>query len=244
MLPYAIAPELRMPPPRPARLPVGLSALLTLAALLLALFLAAGLRVTWEAVSLLHLNMAGQTVLARVNSLQHLPVTPGQKPADALTFSYQWPFAGQTRRTGQAHAPAGAYHAGDSLPVRCAVWYGREMASPGGSVSAGRIAFLAACGLLLTGICLILVTRLFRWRSRRLFLLRRGEATVGTIIFKRTESHDTPRCFVRFGYMAAGQPQERDEQVTAEAWKRADIGQPVTVLFDPARPSEGTLYGP
>ena len=68
-------------------------------------------------------------------------------------------------------------------------------------------------------------------------------ATVGTITHKRTEADDIVRYYLRYGYApSAGEGREREEQVSVEQWKEFEVGQPVTVLYDPDLPEQAGLY--
>jgi len=131
---------------------------------------------------------------------------------------------------------------GDALPVRCAAWLGRPLSSPWTPEASGRIAFLMLSGGLIIGISVFLLRRLLGWRRHRLHLLRAGIATVGTIIDKEARAEDTPRYFVRYGYAAGSVPIEREEQLSMEQWKEFEIGQPVTVLYDPEKTEDAGLY--
>lgn len=243
VLPYAIEPELLAAPPRRARLPWTTGILLGLTASLLVVFLAAGACVEWEAARMMHLNAAGRTVAARIVSMSALPPAgPGQKPIMEIRYRYRWPFGAGEQRSGRAQSPQTTLHTGDLLPVRCAVGWGQSLAVPGGRIPAAKIVFTACCGVLLAGVSGMLLAQLVGWRARRLHLLRWGTATVGTIVQKRTQAEDRARYFLRFGYAADGAAYECEEQVTVDAWKRAEVGQSVTVLIDPARPVAASLY--
>ena len=51
------------------------------------------------------------------------------------------------------------------------------------------------------------------------------------------------RYYLRYGY-AAGSAlgQDREEQVSADHWREFQVGQPVTVLYDPNNPGHAGLY--
>ena len=85
---------------------------------------------------------------------------------------------------------------------------------------------------------------LARWRRLRVRLLQHGTAATGTIIHKQVEVGDVPRYFLRYGYatVSAAEKLEHEEQVSPEQWKRFEIGQPVTVLYDPDQPVRAGLY--
>ena len=96
-------------------------------------------------------------------------------------------------------------------------------------------------GGLVLAVSLLLLRRLLRWTGSRLHLLRCGAATIGTITHKRSESEDMVRYFLRYGY-GGGPEGGREEQVSADQWREFQVGQPVTVLYDPDNPAQAGLY--
>lgn len=258
------------PPPRPLRLPFATLALSAIALLLFALFLAGGARALWEAAKLGWLATSGTPIAARIVAIDTLPaVAAGEPPLQtAVHYTYSDPFTHalhppQTLRLSAPAPPEGTplatvgplparvaaaaplFHVGDTLLLRQAHWFGQTLLVPWPASPGGRIAFLAFCGGLIFGVSLLLMRRLWLWTARRMHLLRFGIATVGTITHKHSQAEEGAHYFVRYGYGDAQTPPapfEHEEQVTAEQWKRLEIGQPVTVLYDPAHPAVSGLY--
>ncbi len=260
---HPIEREVAAPPPRAARLPLGVNFLILAAGLMFALFIGGGGYALLEAAKLGWVSAAGRTVTARVAEIRTEASEVKGQPArqTALRYVFTSPFDRSTQsrwlrldradnsQTGMPMsqgrgkpAPPPFVHVGDPIPVRGAAWLGRPLFYPWTAEAAGRIVFLMLSGALIVGISLFLLRRLLTWRRHRLHLLRAGIATVGTIVDKEARSEDTPRYFVRYGYEAASAPQEREEQVSMEQWKEFEIGQPVTVLYDPDRTEDAGLY--
>lgn len=257
-------------PPRRARLPLRLTALLLVAALLLGVFAAGGGRALWEATRLSWLLGAGHTAAGRVIAVQTAPSGAAGQPPVPVAFCYAADFAtprGPERRTGwvrlgaqpvtreglaggEGAAPAAALQpgpaVGDPFPVRFAPWFGGVTRQPWRPAPRGLVFSLFLAGGLVLPVSLLLLRRLARWAASRLHLLRAGVATAGTILHKRTESEDSVRYFLHYGYAVAGAGKsagrEREEQVGADQWKRFSVGQTVTVLYDPAQPDRAGLY--
>jgi len=170
-------------------------------------------------------------------------------PVGGSALAVPSPVAGQSTRrsaaTGLAALPP--FRLGQSLPIRYAPWFGGVASHPWQSGFGGRILTLLFIGGLVMLVSLLLLRRLLRWTRERLHLVRQGTATVGTIIHKRTEAEDMVRYFLSYGY-AHGQAEEgaegheHEEQVSMDQWKRFQVGQPVTVLYDPDQPERVGLY--
>lgn len=253
--PHAVESHLSAPPPRPARLPLRLTLLLAVATLLLAAFVLGGVRALWEAGKLGWLAGAGRTAAARIDGIRTAePQDPAAPPVQSAVH-YSLDLPGHVVRAGwigfasvsplpggRMAAPAPAFALGQSLPVRYAPWFGGVLSQPWGDAPGGRVTTLLLTGGLILLVSLGLARRLTRWLRAYLHLLRHGRATVGTVTHKRTEVEDAVRYFLRFGYSAAGEGREREEQVGAEQWKLFQVGQPVTVLYDPAKPEHAGLY--
>ncbi len=255
------------PPPRRLSGPPGMLLLTVLALLLFTLFLLGGARASLEAAKLGWVAAAGRSIAAHVTAIDTLPAAlPGQavvqtalhytylsgpRPGDArtgtLSLSMVAPVAGMPLAAAGpgARSAAPLFHVGDSLILRRARWLGRAVLIPWPSHPGGKIVFLASCGVLIMVVSLSLIQRLWAWTSRRAFLLGHGIATVGTITHKHSQAEDAAHYFVRYGYGDAQTPPapyEHEEQVTAAQWKLWEVGQPVTVLYDPAKPSHSGLY--
>lgn len=269
---YVLEPEAARPPPRPVRHRPGAIGLMLIAGLVFAVFAYGGLRALGEAGRLAWIAAMGHSVTARVASIDYAPSPfKGSSPVPvSLRYQYRLPqdLPGTVRvgralldATGAANPAAfpgrrgavgttRAEHAprvGDALPLRWLAWRGRTVVMPWPVHPWGQIVFLALCGGLIVGISALLLWRLGRRLQERGHLLRRGQAAVGTILHKRTEAHDVPRYFVTYGYARQGpgavsEMREHEEQVTLEQWRRWEIGQPVTVLYDPAHADEAGLY--
>ena len=258
---HVLEPALAAPPPRALPLPPRLSLLMVLAGLMIGLFFLGGLRAVWEAGKLGWLAGAGQTVPGTVTRVETLPSPDKNAPPvpTGLWYTVTLPgphgplprigwisLAGEpTLPGGPARAlpsPVPAVHLGQTLPIRSAPWFGAVLSQPWSAAPGNRILTLLFIGVLVLLVTARLARRLLGWLRGHLHLLRHGQATVGTITDKRTEVEDGARYFLRYGYSAAGAGREREEQVGAEQWKRFEVGQPVTVLYDPAQPAHAGLY--
>lgn len=246
-----------MPPPRRAGLPFRLTFLLAVAGLLLGLFVVGSGRALWEAGKLFWIGGAGRTVRAPIVSIQTEPDPEKGKPPHQVAIRYEAALpssGGFVRRFGwvgleREKTVSGApprYQIGQTLPVRYAPWFGGVASHPWQPSPAGWITSLTLSGSLVLLVSLLLGRRLARWVGERRRLLRDGQATVGTITHKRTEAEDMVRYFLRYGYAAKtgalSEGREREEQVSMEQWKRFEVGQPVTVLYDPNQPEQAALY--
>lgn len=260
---HPIEREVAAPPPRAARLPLGLNFLIFAAGLMFTLFIGGGGYALLESAKLGWVSAAGRTVTAHVAQIVTEPAPVKGQPArqTALRYVFTSPFdqSSQFRwlrldraddsqtgmpmpqGRGKPAAPPLA-QTGDPIPVRGAIWLGRPLFYPWTAAASGRIVFLMLSGALIVGISVFLLRRLLAWRRHRLHLLRAGIATVGTVIDKEARSEDTPRYFVRYGYATDSRPQEREEQVSMEQWREFEIGQPVTVLYDPEHSEDAGLY--
>lgn len=259
---HPIEREVAAPPPRTARLPLGLNLLILAAGLMFALFIGGGGYALLESAKLGWVSVAGRTVPAHVEEIRTAPPGVKGQPArqTALRYVFTSPFDGSSQsrwlrldrsddlQTGMPPAGRSVQPAtpivkiGDALPVRGASWLGRPLFYPWTLAASGRIAFLTLSGGLIIGISVFLLRRLLQWRRHRLHLLRAGIATVGTVIDKEARAEDTPRYYVRYGYAAGDAPREREEQVSMEQWREFEIGQPVTVLYDPEHTEDAGLY--
>jgi hypothetical protein len=264
---HTLEPETAGPPPRRARLPIRATLLLAVALLLLGAFVAGSGRALWEAARLGWLARAGRTTQGRVIAIQTEPgAGKGSPPRQAaIRYAADLPVGGgAVRRTGwiglgggpalsdgrEGPSPArpGAggppvYRLGQPLPVRYAPWFGGVASHPWRPDPSGRVVTLLLSGGLVLLVSLLLGRRLLRWARECLHLLRHGAATVGTVTHKRTEAEDSVRYFLRYGYAPApDSPREREEQVSADQWRLFQVGQPVTVLYDPDRPERAALY--
>lgn len=258
---HIIEPALAAPPPRRRSLPPRLVLLMTLAILMMSLFALGGVRAVWEAGKLGWLAGAGRTVPGTVTQIVTQPAPEKAAPPVPLGLWYTVPLTGPhgplqrrgwislagepTLPGGPARAlpaPVPAVHIGQTLPVRYAPWFGGVLSQPWAAAPGSRIATLLFIGVLVLLVTASLGRRLLHWLRGYLHLLQHGQATVGTITDKRTEAEDAARYFLTYGYSAAGEGLEREEQVGAEQWKLFQVGQPVTVLFDPAQPAHAGLY--
>ena len=233
-----------------------------MAGLLLGMFALGSGRALWEAAKLSGLDLFGQTVAGRIVAVKTAPRVKGQALRQA-SFRYEaaipTPHGTQTLRgwvvlgapdlpagidnTPAALPPAPQFRLGQSFPLRCASFFGVTVRQPWGPHPGSRILALWLAGGLVLSVSLLLLRRLGRWAGSRLHLLRFGTATVGTITHTRTETEDMARYFLRFGYAGgAAQVHDREEQVSADQWRAFQIGQPVTVLFDPEHPEQAGLY--
>jgi len=265
---HRIEPAVAAPPPRLIRLPFSTTALLIGAALLLLTFVAGSARALLEAGQLVWVGMAGRTVTARVTEAQ-TEVLPKGAPTPLRTrFIYAFDIDHATRtgsaiqyslppaddpqppaRTLRPQSPAPPpplppAKVGDTFPLRVAPWFGRLLYHPWQTPPTGKILLLFLSGALVAVVSLLLLRRLLRWHRARLFLLRQGLATVGTIVHKHAQTEDSVQYFLRFGYAVEpnGEARETAEQVSADNWRTFEVGQPVTVLYDPAHPDNASLY--
>jgi hypothetical protein len=254
---HEIEAEIAAPPPRRnAGLTPGTRALLALAGILALLLFLGGARALEESARLAWVGLTGRPATARVTE-----IAPG---AAGFRYEYVDPFTGHAQRcyarleplpptVGDAApglggpasaAPAPRLFLGEHLALRVAGEGPRSIVYFWTPAPWAKGLFLALCGLVVMGVSLSLAVALARWRRLRVRLLRAGRAVVGTIIHKHTDVHDTPRYYLRYGYMTADTREacEREERVSAEQWKRFEVGQPVTVLYDPERLLQAGLY--
>ncbi len=264
---HVLEPELLLPVPRRLRLPGRTRLLLSVAALLLGLCVLGSGCALWEGIKLSWLDIAGQTVSGRVIAIQAEPSPPKsafpthillpRQTAICYKASIPSPHGVQARRgwivLGTPDAPGienqGVkpppirFRVGEPFPLRCAFFFGLTVCQPWGPSPGGRITSLLLAGGLVMAVSLRLLRRLSRWTGSRRFLLRHGTATIGTITHMRSETEDMMRYFLRYGYAGgAAFGEDREEQVSADHWHRFEVGQPVTVLYDPANPSHAGLY--
>ena len=256
---HTLEPELAGPAPRRLHLPLRVRLLLTLAGLLLGLFVLGSARALWEGVKLSWLAEAGRPLSGRVVEIRaEPPPAKGQQPRQtAIRYSAVVPGPhGGRAQTGWVvlseppqplsaeHRPAPAvprFRPGQPFPLRFALFGPAVLCQPWGPDPGSRIWTLFLSGGLVLAVSLLLLRRLLRWTGSRLHLLRRGGATVGTITHKRSESEDMVRYFLRYGYRG-GPEAGKEEQVSADQWREFQVGQPVTVLYDPAAPEKAGLY--
>ena len=256
---HALEPELAGPAPRRLHLPLRARLLLIVAGLLLGLFAAGSARALWEGVKLSWLAASGHPLSGRIVEIRTEPSSAkGQTPRQtAIRYSAVVPGPqGRLSESGwivlaeppaslsaeNRPAPAApAFHLGEPFPLRFAVWGNAVLCQPWGPSPGSRIWTLFLAGGLVLAVSLLLLRRLLRWTGSRLHLLRRGTAAIGTITHKRSESEDMVRYFLRYGY-PGGPEGGREEQVSADQWREFEVGQPVTVLYDPAAPQRAGLY--
>ncbi len=256
---HTLEPELAGPVPRRLHLPLRARLLLAVAGLLLGLFAAGSTRALWEGVKLSWLAEAGRPLSGEIVEIHtEPPPAKGQKSRQtAIRYSAVVPsLHGRQPASGWivlAEPPASlsaenlpapafpVFRVGQPFPLRFAVFGGAVLCQPWGPNPGSRIWTLFLSGGLVLAVSLLLLRRLLRWTGSRLHLLRFGAATVGTITHKRSESEDMVRYFLRYGY-PGGPGAGREEQVGADQWREFQVGQPVTVLFDPAAPEKAGLY--
>ena len=257
---HTLEPELAGPVPRRLHLPLRARLLLTVAGLLLGLFVAGSARALWEGVKLSWLAEAGRSLSGRIVEIRTEPSVPkGQKPRQtAIRYFAVVPGPhGGLARTGwivlsappqplsaenrPSLSPAVFYQVGQPFPMRFASFGSAVLCQPWGLNPGSRIWTLFLSGGLVLAVSLLLLRRLLRWTGDRLHLLRRGTAAIGTITHKRSEAEDMVRYFLRYGY-PGGPEAGREEQVSADHWREFHVGQPVTVLFDPTAPEKAGLY--
>ncbi len=260
---HVLEPKLLAPAPRRLRLPWRTSLLLSVAVLLLGVFVLGSGRALWEGAKMLWLDSAGQTVSGKIVAVRTEPSpSKGQTSRQtAICYVADVPSPhGFRRQRGwivlgapaaapglESEAakpqPVTAYGLGQPFPLRCASLFGTTVCQPWGPSPGSRIAALLLAGSLVLAVSLLLLRRLGRWAGSRLHLLRLGTATVGTITHKRSETEDMMRYFLRYGYAdGAAAGRDREEQVSADQWREFQVGQPVTVLYDPEHPNQAGLY--
>ncbi len=256
---HTLEPELAGPAPRRLHLPLRVRLLLTVAGLLLGLFVLGSARALWEGVKLSWLAEAGRPLSGKIVEIHtERSFAKGQKPRQtAIRYSavVPGPHGGRTQ-TGwivlsepsaslsAENRPAPttpSFRLGQPFPLRTAFWGNSVLCQPWGPNPGSRIWTLFLSGGLVLTVSLLLLRRLLRWTGDRLHLLRWGTATVGTITHKRAESEDMVRYFLRYGYVG-GPDMGREEQVSADQWREFQVGQPVTVLHNSETPEKAGLY--
>jgi hypothetical protein len=87
----------------------------------------------------------------------------------------------------------------------------------------------------------------FSWltnhRARRLY--QRGFPAPGFIVSKRkVDDSDSPHCYITYTYTHpdSAQPVTTEQLIDNDLWDTIPINQPVTVLYDPAKPSRTLVY--
>lgn len=257
---HRLEPELLAPTPRRLRLPWRTSLLLSVAALLLSLFVLGSGRALWEGAKMLWLDGAGQTISGKIVAIRTAHSMKGQLPVQtALCYEVDVPSPQGVRQqrgwvalgapapalgleSEAAPRPAPRFSLGQPFPLRCASFFGTTVCQPWGPSPGSRITALLLAGGLVLFVSLRLLRRLGRWAGSRLHLLRQGTATVGTITHKRSETEDMARYYLRYGYADRAAGRNREEQVNADHWREFQVGQPVTVLYDPDNPGHAGLY--
>jgi len=256
---HHLEPEVASPPPRRAQLAFGTNLLLAVAAFLFAIIFYGGLRALGEGLKLTWVAAAGKSITAKIIKVEAAPVQSGQAARQA---GVRYAYSDLNGRSRQAYArlyapdsaggvlegraakaaPTPVFHVGDRLLLRAAPWPGGAIMHPWSPPPTSKILFLCIAGLLVSGVSALLMRRILRWRQHRLHLLRNGVATIGTILHKKSNADDSLRYYLHYGYAADGIPQEREEQCSPEQWKTLEVGQSVTVLYDPKQPAESGLY--
>ncbi len=263
---HVLEPELLAPAPRRLRLPGRTRLLLSVAALLLGLCAFGSGRALWEGVKLLGLDIAGYTVYGKIVAIQTEPPIGPAAPKGVLlrqtAIRYEvfvpgprggsrsaWIVLGAPQtppgiENEMPSPPAARFTVGQPFPLREASFFGTPVCQPWGPNPGSRIASLLLAGSLVLTVSLLLLRRLIRWAGSHRFLLRQGTATIGTITHTRSETEDMMRYFLRYGYASggAGEGRNREEQVSADQWRKFGVGQPVTVLYDPDNPGHAGLY--
>ena len=256
---HTIEPELFRPIPRRLHLPARIALLLAVAGLLLGLFAVGSARALWEGVKLSWLAEAGRPLSGKIVEIR--TATPAAKgepsPQTAIRYSVAvpGPHGGQVQ-TGwivlsepsqalsaehRTAPPVPGFQLGQEFPLRVAFFGNAALCQPWGPNAGSRIWTLFLAGGLVLTVSLLLLRRLLGWTRSRLHLLRRGTATIGTITHTRSEAEDMVRYFLRYGY-PGGAESGREEQVSADQWRKFHVGQPVTVLYDPDSPQHAGLY--
>lgn len=256
---HTLEPELIGPAPRRLHLPLRARLLLLVAGLLLGLFAVGSARALWEGVKLSWLAEAGRPLSGKIveirtepsaakgqtprqTAIRYLAAAPGPHGSRAQTGWIVLAEPPQALSAENRPVPAvPVFRLGQPFPLRVAFFANTVLCQPWGPNPGSRIWTLFLSGGLVLAVSLLLLRRLLRWTGDRLHLLRFGTAAVGTITHKRSESEDMVRYFLRYGF-AGGPDAGREEQVSADQWREFQVGQPVTVLFDPDAPQKAGLY--
>lgn len=257
---HTLEPEVAGPTPRRMHLPARALLLLAVAGLLLGLFVLGSGRALWEAVKLSWLAESGHAVSGQIAEIRTAPLAPKEQTPRQTALRYTvsvpgphgivtqagWIALGEPPAVPNSDRPASPspvplFHLGQPVPLRYAVFGNAVLCQPWGAGAGSRILTLFLTGGLVLAVSLFLLRRLGRWTGSRLHLLRFGIAAIGTITHKRSEAEDTVRYFLRYGY-PGGAESGREEQVSADQWRKFHVGQPVTVLYDPDSPQHAGLY--
>jgi hypothetical protein len=265
---YKVEPELMAPPPRRLFLPLGTRVLFASAVLLIILFFYGGCLLLFNSAQLVYVAVTGKTAVAHIIRIDSVPSGDLKQSVVETGIAYQFdsPFPNNRppqvqyskinlgevpydiqdylhrRRKGAFDIPD--YHIGDPLLFRYTKWHGRTILHPWNRPPYAKIAAMSAMGMAVITVGFVIMRRLLHWRKGGLRLMRHGVATPGTILHKRSDTSEVPRYYVLYGFelTESGGTRQREERCTIDQWKKFDVGQTVTVLYDPADTSVAGLY--
>jgi hypothetical protein len=243
--------DLVPPPPRTVRRRRGYNQIfLTYAMLVVALLFA---QVFWMVtVGVVKLHFFGTVVPARVTKVWSEPRPRG--PSHHVAVAYRYEDAEYTQKLTVGKAEAQALKVGDTLPVevlaespdRACLYYEHY---PFWFVTILCCVF-ALGPTAAVGKCLwnLYVTP---WKLRR--LLRHGEATAGVVVDKQATRGRPPTYVLTYQFQPPARPWEGGDSASPPAVKASmkvysddflgcQVGDPVLVVYDPARPRRSVIY--
>ena len=250
--------DLREPPPRPVRLGPRTTTLLAVATLFGLSIVFGGLLALVAAGHMLYLSSHSRPVDGRViqvvESRYNGPggqTAPGQVVFEALSTDLppRAPHTGSITLSSPPYLPDGQspphsrYRVGEIIELRLVHDHARLMLIPWDRSPAASLLSLVAFGMLLIGLSLVALIRLWRVNIDHWHLLSRGQAVNGEIVAKRMDAAGGPCYYIRYAFSRGSSfpTEEHEERCTGEQWRRLGVEHPVTVLIDPERPEHPYL---
>jgi hypothetical protein len=175
-----------------------------------------------------HQPLVGSAPLSALDSFGPIQSLPAPPNASALAST---------------DATSAGMRVPDRIPVLYGYWNGGVISCPAESVTDRGAVLSIAAAMLICGLAILMFARFLRWMRRTIRSLEYGEAVIGTVTFKDIRDADQSRYFVTYGFLDSdGVAHECCERCTPDQWRSIDIGQPITVIYPPGRPSQARLY--
>ena len=234
-------PPLLPPPPRRVVTPAGLWVGTTIGRLVVLPFILVAVGLTLAAPARSCLLWFGRPVTATVDGVDVQPHRGGPRTRYTYAARFHYALAGRTWADDQSvdAVTAGRLHAGDRAAGRAAVVLGHAFAVTDLAGPPARQAVLLAAAAGLFDAFAVLAFRgtyLLPWQARR--LLRTGTAVAGELTGTQPLSGRGGRGGrVRYRFPTPAGPVYATQWATDIARRAAYDGRPVTVVYDPARPT-------